>query len=124
MNNSILRTVVLLVALMLTAIVAPAQDLGAVRARMAQRLPQIDALKAAGAIGEDNKGYVAVREAKDNASQVVSAENADRRVVYDSIAKQTGSSAEVVGRQRAQRIAAQSAPGVWLQREDGNWYRK
>jgi uncharacterized protein len=31
---------------------------------------------------------------------------------------------DVVGRQRAQRIAAQSAAGVWLQREDGNWYRK
>jgi hypothetical protein len=124
MNNSILRTVFVLVALVFTAMVAPAQDLGGVRARMAERLPQIDALKAAGAIGEDNKGYVAVRESKDNASQVVSAENADRRVVYESIAKQTGTSADVVGRQRAHRIAAQSAPGVWLQREDGNWYRK
>jgi uncharacterized protein len=124
MNHSLLRVAVMIVALVFTAAMVPAQDLGAVRARMAERLPQIDALKAAGAIGEDNKGYVAVREAKDNAAQAVSAENADRRAVYDSIAKQTGSSADVVGRQRAQRIAAQSAAGVWLQREDGNWYRK
>jgi uncharacterized protein len=114
----------MLAALVLSAVLAPAQDLGAVRARMAERLPQVDALKASGAIGEDNQGYVSVREAQGNASEVVSAENADRRVVYESIAKQTGTSAEAVGRQRAQRIAAQSAAGVWLQREDGNWYRK
>jgi uncharacterized protein len=122
--SSMLRTILMLAALVVTAAVAPAQDLGAVRARMAERLPQIDSMKAAGAIGEDNQGFVAVREARDNAGALVSAENADRRVVYDSIAKQTGAPAETVGRQRAQQIAAQSAAGVWLQRPDGNWYRK
>lgn len=101
-----------------------AQDLNAVRARMAQRLPQLDALKASGAVGEDNRGYVAVREARDNASEIVPAENADRRVVYEGIAKQTGSTADAVGKARARQIASQSAAGVWLQGEDGSWYRK
>lgn len=101
-----------------------AQDLGAVRARMAQRLPQIDALKQQGALGEDNRGYLSVRESKGDAGTVAADENRDRGVVYGAIAKQTGSTSDAVGRARAKQIAAASAAGVWLQKEDGTWYRK
>jgi uncharacterized protein len=124
MSTSVSRLVLLMIAFVVAAVAAPAQDLAAVRARMAERLPQIDALKADGSVGEDNRGFLSVREARGNATEVVSAENADRRVVYESIARQTGSSADVVGRARARQIASQSAAGVWLQGEDGNWYRK
>ncbi|HYP18055.1 MAG TPA: DUF1318 domain-containing protein [Opitutus sp.] len=44
--------------------------------------------------------------------------------MYAAIAKQTGSSADQVGRARALQIAGASAAGVWLQKEDGSWYKK
>ena len=124
MLRSMFRLFLLVFALAGAAPLAPAQDLGAVRQQMRQRLPVLDGLKASGAVGEDNRGFVAVREARENAAQVVEAENADRRVVYAAIAKQTGSAPDAVGKARARQIAAQSAPGVWLQAEDGRWYRK
>jgi len=101
-----------------------AEDLNAVRARMEQRLPTIDDLKSQGAIGESNRGLLEVRSGGGNASSVVSAENRDREIVYSEIAKKSNTSAEQVGRARARRIAANSAPGVWLQRDNGEWYRK
>lgn len=107
-----------------SAAIVQAQDLGAIKARMAQRLSQLDALKAKGAIGENNRGFVEVREGGGDAAAVVNAENKDRETVYAAIAKQTNSSADQVGRARARQIAAGSAAGVWLQREDGSWYRK
>jgi uncharacterized protein YdbL (DUF1318 family) len=106
------------------AIVVHAQDLGAVKARIAQRLPKIDELKAKGAVGENNRGFVEVRGGSAEAGPVVSAENADRETVYAAIAKQTGASAEQVGHSRAKQIAGNSASGVWVQREDGTWYQK
>lgn len=101
-----------------------AEDLGAVKARIEQRLPKIDALKAGGAIGENNRGLVEVRGGGDDAAAVVAEENQDRGTVYAAIAKQTGASPDSVGRARAKQIATNSAPGVWLQHEDGSWYKK
>lgn len=124
MRRFMLRILLASFVLVAAAATASAQDLGAVRQQMRERLSELDALKASGAVGEDNRGYVSVREAKDNAAQVVQAENADRRVVYASIAKQAGSTPEAVGKARARQIASQSAPGVWLQAEDGRWYQK
>ena len=122
-TQMLFRSFVAVAALAVAATLA-AQDLGTVRARMAQRLPQIDALKQQGALGEDNRGYLSVREAKGDANTVSAEENKDRGVVYEAIAKQTGSTSDAVGRARAKQIAAGSAPGVWLQKEDGSWYRK
>lgn len=96
-----------------------------VKQRMAARLPQIDAAKLKGTIGENNQGFL---EARGNAGaevqSIIDAENADRRVVYEAIAKSTGSTAEKVGRTRAAQIAERAASGVWLQRPSGEWYRK
>lgn len=101
-----------------------AQDLGAIKSRMAQRLPQLDELKAKGAIGENNRGLVEARGADAAAGAVISAENADRETVYAALAKNAGSTADQVGRARAKQIFAGSAAGVWVQREDGNWQKK
>ncbi|MDP1580443.1 MAG: YdbL family protein [Candidatus Didemnitutus sp.] len=95
-----------------------------IRRRMEQRLPQIDDLKAKGALGENNRGYLEVRQATGDAASVTSDENRDREAVYGMIAQQTGASADSVGRARAKQIAAQSISGVWVQRENGEWYRK
>ena len=102
-----------------------AEDLGAVKQRMAQRLASVDALKDRGAVGENNRGYLEARGALSGGeSQTVSAENADRGTVYAALAHQTGSSPDLVGRSRAKQIAQNSKLGVWLQDEGGRWYRK
>lgn len=101
-----------------------AEDLGAVKARISHRLAQLDALKASGAVGENNRGLVEVRGGGGDAAEVVAAENGDRQAVYAALGKQTGTSAEQVGHARAKQIAAASAAGVWLQHEDGSWYKK
>lgn len=101
-----------------------AEDLGAVKARLAQRLGSLDRLKSSGAIGETNRGLVDLRAASPTAGDLVAAENRDRGLVYAAIAQQTGSTVETVGRARAKQIAAASAPGVWVQRESGEWYKK
>ncbi len=120
------RTLVLALALVIGwgSVASAAEDLGAVKARMSQRISQIDQLKSTGAIGENNRGLLDVRDGGGDAASVVSAENADRAAVYAAIAKQTGSSADQVGRARARQIASGSAAGVWLQRENGEWYKK
>lgn len=124
MTAPLFRRLVMMAVFFGAALAAPAQDLDRVRGQMRDRLPQVDALKASGAIGEDNRGFLSVRESRENAAEIVQAENVDRRVVYDSIASKTGTTADAVGRARAQKIAAQSASGVWLQGEDGSWYQK
>ena len=101
-----------------------AEDLGAVKTRMNQRLAQLDELKAAGVLGENNRGLIELRGGDVNAGDVMAAENRDRGIVYAEIAKQAGASAEQVGRKRAHQIAASSAAGVWLQKDDGSWYKK
>ncbi len=127
MKTLLLRPFLLLVVLvsLSTAAAFAAESLGAVRQRMDQRVPAIDALKQRGAVGENNQGLLEARSPlAAGETATVAAENADRQAVYAALAAQTGSSAETVGRKRAARIAAASTAGVWLQDETGRWYRK
>ena len=93
---------------------------------MLARKPQIDALKATGAIGEDNKGFLAVVSGTLGAADqaVMSAENADRGQVYKAIAAKTGTSSEDVGRRRAIQIAEQAKPGEHVMTAEGKWVKK
>ena len=124
MKTLSLRLLLSLLALACITVTVHAQDLGAVRVRMSQRLPKIDELKSSGALGENNRGLLEVRSAGGDAASVSADENNDRGTVYAALAKQTGASAEAVGRARAKQIAQNSAAGVWLQDESGNWYKK
>lgn len=63
--------------------------------RMRDRHPEVEALKTAGAFGENNRGYlalfenaaVAAPERKNAAQQLLAAENADRKALYAEIAR-------------------------------------
>ncbi len=94
-----------------------------IKARIEARLPVILDLKARGVVGENNLGFIEFVGPAERTAEVA-AENADRRQVYAAIAKQTGTSQEVVGRRRALQIAENSRPGDRLQRPDGTWYTK
>ncbi len=97
---------------------------GDIKSRMKSRLPVIKALKAKDVLGENNKGYLEFLGGNKENENVVSAENADRRTVYRAIAKQQGSTAEIVGKRRALQIAEKAKPGEWIQDGSGAWSDK
>jgi uncharacterized protein YdbL (DUF1318 family) len=63
--------------------------------KMRERRPKVDELKKKGHVGEDNRGYLAIRPSADldepgkkNAVQeVIAAENADRKALYAELAR-------------------------------------
>ncbi|MFZ5563089.1 MAG: YdbL family protein [Thermodesulfobacteriota bacterium] len=95
-----------------------------IKARMQERLPAINDLKAQGAIGENNQGLLEVRDAGGKGNDVVTAENSDRMAVYQAIARKTGATVEQVGSRRALQIREAAAPGTWIQGDDGKWQKK
>lgn len=120
-----IRFLLVLATLGLFATAAFAQTAAEIRQRMEARLPDIDRLKAAEAVGENNRGLLELRPAAQaDAASVVTAENNDREAVYAIIAKQTGATPDSVAKARARQIAAGSRPGVWVQDESGAWHKK
>lgn len=107
-----------------TAVIVSAAPLDEAKAGMRERVPAIDKLKAAGVIGEANTGLLALRGDNDEARKLVAAENADRAVLFAELSKKTGGTPEAAGKEFARQLAKVSKPGVWLQREDGGWYKK
>lgn len=119
------RIFTLFAALCLLTVTAFAESAADIRRRMEQRLPRIDALKAQEILGENNRGLLEERKSGTaGATDVVADENRDREAVYVLIARETGASADSVGRARAKQIAANSASGVWVQDESGVWKKK
>lgn len=119
------RIITLLTAFILLGLTAWAESAADLRQRMEQRLPQLDALKAQGIVGEDNHGLVAERQGgSPGAANLVASENSDRTAVYQLIAQQTGVTADAVGRARAKQIVENSRPGVWVQDDSGQWRKK
>jgi uncharacterized protein YdbL (DUF1318 family) len=95
-----------------------------IKTRMKDRLPVILELKAKGIVGENNKGYLEFIGGKKEKADVVAAENEDRTTVYAAIAKQQGTTVELVGKRRALQISEKADAGDWLQDAAGNWYQK
>ncbi len=120
-----MRFLTLLATLCLLATSAFADSAADLRRRMEQRLPQIDTLKSQEVLGENNRGFLEERKSGTaGAAALVSDENRDREAVYALLAKQTGATAEAVGRARARQIAEHSRGGVWVQDDSGQWKKK
>lgn len=95
-----------------------------IKARMKARLPAILELKEKGVVGEDKNGLLQFVGQKKEKEDLIAAENADRKKVYSHIAKQQGTTAQLVGERRALQIAKKAKPGTWLQDQSGKWYQK
>lgn len=97
-----------------------------IKQNMIKRLPRIQELKKDGLIGENQQGYLeAVQSSLPAADkEVIEAENADRKSVYEAIARQQGTTSELVGKLRAKKIFEQAKSGEFLKQEDGTWSRK
>ena len=96
----------------------------AIKQRMIKRLPEIKALKDQGLVGENNNGYLEFVGPQKTKANVVKAENNDRKQVYQAIAKQQGTTVELVGKHRAVQIANKARPKEWLKDANGKWYQK
>ena len=95
-----------------------------IKTRMKKRLPVLKELKAKGIVGEDNQGYLQFVGSNKEKADVVAAENKDRKTVYAAIAKQQGTTAELVGKRRAMQIAKRANKGEWVQDASGKWLQK
>ena len=93
-------------------------------ARMKARLPALEQLKNAGVVGENNLGYLEVRDDSADTKNAVDTENNDRKQVYAAIAAKNGTTAELVGKRRAIKLAKEAKKDQWLQNEKGEWYQK
>ena len=116
--------IVVLMLLVFTCSYAFAQDAKELKARMLERIPLIQALKAKGIIGENNLGYLQFVSSVKEQDGVVNSENTDRKAVYTAIANQQGASVDLVGKRRANQIAEGAGAGEWLQDNTGKWYQK
>ena len=96
----------------------------AIKQRMIERLPVIQSLKDQSIVGENNKGYLEFVGQKKDKADVINAENQDRKLVYSAIAKQQGTTVELVGKHRAIQIGNKARPGEWLQDAAGKWHKK
>lgn len=110
--------------IMLFASYAGAQNLKSVKSSMLERKDAISALKEQGAVGEGIDGYLHVRRDVGGAGSVANAENADRRVVYESIAKRQNIPVAQVASRRGIKLAEIAQPGQWLRKGNGAWYTK
>lgn len=112
---------ILLLALLVWAGGVHADD---IKARMTARLPVINALKAQGLIGENNRGFLEFRTGQQPNADVIAAENQDRKAVYAAIAARQNVSVDMVGQTRAAQISAKEPVGFWVQEPSGAWKNK
>lgn len=113
---------VFILGVLITTDVNSASD--SIKQRMIDRLPDIKALKDQGIVGENNLGFLEFIGNRKEKADVVAAENADRKSVYEAIAKNQGTTVEVVGQHRAIQLADKAQSGDWLQDANGKWYKK
>lgn len=104
------------------------------KASIKQRYPQLEPYYRQGALGENNDGYVEVREAggldlkqRAELQRLVSAENGDRKQLYQEIVKANNFGGEFVpqvAKLFANSWRKEAAPGTMIQDNNGGWRRK
>lgn len=111
---------------------ATSPEIEQIKARMASRFNELQPFFASGAIGLTGDGLVAVRDAnaapmadRGRMNQLVSAENADRKALYQAIAQannQPGWAGKIQST-FAERWISQARGGWWYQ-QGGQWKQK
>jgi uncharacterized protein YdbL (DUF1318 family) len=93
--------------------------------RFEKREKDIRALKKAGTIGETSDGYVDFVKGEDSkAKDIVDAENADRKTLYQHIADKTNTTVEKVAERAAKRNFERASAGEYLKDSKGKWKKK
>ncbi len=96
-----------------------------IKERIIKRVESVDFLKLSGKVGENNLGFLEPKARLNRKEDtIVEQENTDRRALYAIIAKRLGIQISLVGKGRAGELRENSAKGVWLQSEGGEWLKK
>lgn len=102
---------------------AMAQDtIESVTQSIKARYRELYKAKLQGRIGETIDGFVAT--VKGGNDPLVEAENADRRTLYQLLAKKEGVSVDEVARTAGARNFRNASPEEWLRGPDGQWLQK
>lgn len=111
--------------LLISTVGLSAQSAAEIQQNIKERLPQIDAMKLQGVIGENNHGYVETRNTvSPEQRKLIAEENADRKKLYNIVARRAGVEIKEVEMNRSAQIRLRSPAGIWLQDEEGNWFKK
>jgi uncharacterized protein YdbL (DUF1318 family) len=97
------------------------------RERFKERYPAMKRLKLDGFVGETAEGYVAAvnnQPLDAAATQLVDAENRDRRRLYEILAQELGADVETVARQNARRNFERADQGEYLRDAQQRWAKK
>lgn len=95
--------------------------------RRKDRFAELSSWEAKGVIGENKNALVEVRNpqgAEPSVSQIVDGENADRMIIYESVAKKNGTSLEEVQKLYAKRLQANAPTGTPIEAPDSTWQVK
>jgi len=92
--------------------------------RFAARRPVVKDLKSRGVVGEGSNGLLAFVGDKKESESLITVENADRKLIFDRIAKRQGTSIGKVVELRVEKAAKEALPGEYLQSADGKWTQK
>ncbi|HOQ91239.1 MAG TPA: DUF1318 domain-containing protein, partial [Candidatus Hydrogenedentes bacterium] len=102
--------------------------------RMRERHPQIEPYRRSGCFGENNRGYLELREcdglkdpdARNAAQKLLAEENKDRKALYNEIARLNADQGVTVSTVEsiyaAQRLKRGQAGEVFQLPEAGNWF--
>lgn len=105
-----------------------AQSKTELRESMKARYPALQQFREQAKLGETYRGYVeaVTEEAAEDEElrRLISAENRDRRALYDIIAMDVGTTPEAVGRINAQRIFDEASPDTYFKTAEGEWKQK
>lgn len=106
----------------------------AIRDRQVARLDKLHEAKAAGQVGENNKGLLALDPGgklkptdRIKAQALVDAENKDRQLLYAEILTSNGyTQSRMIDLEKsfARSFQAHSSSGTWIQDDDGKWLQK
>ena len=92
--------------------------------RRKNRLGELSSWEAKGVIGENKNGLVEIRDSQgvsSAAGQIVAGENADRIIIYQSVANKNGTSIEEVQKLYAKRLQTNAPTGTPVETPDGAW---
>jgi len=92
--------------------------------RRKDRLSELSSWQAKGIIGENKNALVEIRipQGEDSpVNKIVAEENADRMIIYQSIAKKNGTSVEEVQKLYAKRLQAAAPSGTPVETPENEW---
>lgn len=117
-----------LILLLSLPVLAADDSMNAIKSRMKSRYPTLSTMKKNGMVGETHLGYVEATNGKyasdPKIKEVVKAENADRKSLYEIIGERMKAKPEAVGTQNALRIFDKAADNDWFKLADGKWKQK